>query len=157
MTSFGASPRIDSVRAEITAGIMADTGLNEAMLRALVEHFYDAARRDPVLGPIFDAHITDWPAHIERMIDFWSSIALMTGRYHGRAMAAHTPLALGQAHFDRWLDLFRTSARETCTPAGAVHLVMRAERVARSLQLAVVRARTARDGAPFTRLERMSK
>lgn len=26
----------------------------------LVHAFYDSVREDPVLGPIFDRHITDW-------------------------------------------------------------------------------------------------
>ncbi len=64
----------------------------------------------------------------------------MTGRYHGRPVPAHTPLAIHGAHFERWLGLFRDTAREVCTPAGAAHVIERAERIARSLHIAVEEA-----------------
>ena len=56
-----------------------------------------------------------------------TSVALMTGQYHGRPVPAHTPLPINAAHFDRWLALFRAIAVDTCTPAGALHLIERAE------------------------------
>lgn len=74
------------------------------------------------------------------MVDFWCSVALMTGQYHGRPVPAHTPLPINAAHFDRWLALFRATARDTCSPAGAAHLIERAERIAGSLHIAVVSA-----------------
>jgi hemoglobin len=74
------------------------------------------------------------------MVAFWSSVALMTGRYHGRPVPAHTPLPIDAAHFARWLDLFRATAHETCTPKGAAHVIERAERIAQSLHMAVVAA-----------------
>ena len=71
------------------------------------------------------------------MVAFWSSVALMTGRYHGRPVPAHAPLPVDTQHFRRWLELFRENAGEVCTPAGAAHVIERAERIARSLQVAV--------------------
>jgi hemoglobin len=104
-----------------------------------------------VLGPIFAARIADWQPHLERMVAFWSSVALMTGRYHGRPVPAHTPLPIGGAHFQRWLGLFRETANELCTPAGAAHVIERAERIARSLHIAVEEAQTAPDAIPALR------
>lgn len=116
---------------------MKHTGLNPAMLVTLVHKFYDRVRDDAVLEPIFTAHITDWPTHLERMVSFWSSVALMTGTYHGAPVPAHAQLPITWAHFQRWLELFRATATEVCPPKGAAHLVERAERIARSLQIAV--------------------
>lgn len=132
-----ATPRIASARPEMTAEIMARTGLDEGVLSTLVERFYGEVRRDAVLGPIFAARIADWGPHLDRMVAFWSSVALMTGRYHGRPVPVHARLPVGAAHFDRWLGLFRETAREVCTPAGAAHVIERAERIARSLHMAV--------------------
>jgi hemoglobin len=142
-----ADPRIASARPEMTAELMARTGLDEAMLRTLVHRFYDRVRADPVLAPVFAARIRDWGPHLERMVAFWSSVALMTGRYHGRPVPAHAPLPIGPAHFARWLALFRETARAVCPPAGAAHVVERAERIARSLEIAVAQA-AAEPGAP---------
>jgi truncated hemoglobin YjbI len=38
--------------------------ITEAGLGEQVERFYGRARLDPVLGPVFDRAITDWPPHI---------------------------------------------------------------------------------------------
>lgn len=132
-----AKDAIVSARPQVTAALMAQTGLDEDLLRQLVHRFYDKVRTDPLLGPIFAARIVDWTPHLERMVEFWSSVALMTGRYHGQPVPAHAPLPVAATHFNRWLDLFRATARELCTPAGAAHLIDRAERIARSLHMAV--------------------
>lgn len=145
------SPQIVSARPEVTASIMAETSLDEGTLYDLVHGFYGKVRRDPVLGPIFEARITDWEPHLERLVVFWSSVALMTGRYHGRPVPAHTSLPIHGAHFQRWLGLFRETAHEVCTPAGAVHVIERAERIARSLHIAVSQAQAAPDAIPALR------
>lgn len=148
MNTSALSPEMSSARPDMTAAIRAATGLDDAMLRALVHGFYTKVRADPVLGPIFAARITDWKPHLERMVSFWSSVALMTGRYHGRPVPAHTSLPINAAHFDLWLKLFRQTAQEVCTPEGAAHVVLRAERIARSLHIAVAEAQTAPDAVP---------
>ena len=129
-----------SARPAVTTALMAETGLDDEALRQLVHRFYGKVRDDTMLGPIFAARIADWPPHLERMVTFWSSVALMTGQYHGRPVPAHTPLPKEAAHFDRWLALFRATAEETCTPAGAAHVMERAERIAQSLHIAVASA-----------------
>jgi hemoglobin len=117
MTDLSPSPAaIASARPALTAEIMGATGLDEAGLRRLVQRFYARVRADTAVGPIFATRITDWEPHLERMVAFWSSVALMTGRYHGRPVPAHVGLPVGWVHFERWLALFRETARETCTP-----------------------------------------
>jgi len=90
-------------------------------------------------------------------VAFWSSVALVTGVYHGRPVPAHTPLPVDRGHFERWLDLFRQTARDLCTPAGADHLILRAERIAASLHLAVEAARAAPGARPTLRDERIAR
>ena len=140
-----------SARPDMTASVMAKTGLDEHTLHDLVHGFYEKVRIDPVLGPIFAERITDWGPHLERMVAFWSSVALMTGRYHGRPVPAHTPLPIDTAHFERWLAMFRETAHEVCTPQGAAHVIERAERIARSLHIAVQAAKAAPDAVPSLR------
>ncbi len=130
-------PRVVSARPELTAALMQQTGLDDDMLRALVHGFYARVRADPVLGPIFEERIADWGPHLERMTAFWSSVALMPGRYHGAPVPAHARLPVDWSHFERWLALFRETAHEVCPPAGAAHVIERAERIARSLHMAV--------------------
>ena len=132
---------INPRRTEIVSEIAARTGIDEAMIERLVRRFYEAVRADGLLAPIFAAHITDWEPHLQRMFAFWSSVALMTGRYHGQPMAKHMPLAADGRHFDRWLQLFEETARRECPPAAAEHFIERARRIAESLEMGMAAAR----------------
>lgn len=124
-------------REQITAEIVARTGITEAMIERLVHDFYARVRSDAVLAPVFEARIRDWGPHLRQMCAFWSSVALMTGRYHGTPMAKHMPLPIDADHFDRWLALFEDTARRVCPPAAATHFVERARRIAASLEMGV--------------------
>lgn len=137
-----ATPRIigHAVRPEQTAVRVAVTGLDEAALAGLVDRFYARVREDALLGPVFAARVHDWRPHLERMCAFWSSVVLVSGRYHGAPVPAHVCLPIGAEHFERWLSLFRQTARETCAPAGAVLVIEKAERIARSLRGAIAAA-----------------
>jgi hemoglobin len=111
-------------------------GINEALVRAVVEAFYAKVRRDPLLGPIFNEAVADWPKHIDRLCAFWSSLTLMTGRYKGEPFEVHLKLPpLGPVHFRTWLGLFEETLGELCTPDQAEVFRIRAERVAESLNL----------------------
>jgi hemoglobin len=142
-------------RAEITAKIRAETGINEAMIERLVRGFYACVREDELIGPVFAARITDWEPHLQRMCDFWSSIALMTGRYHGEPMQKHLPLPVDARHFDRWLALFEATARALCPTKAADHFIERARRIAESLELGIAGAHSVllRKGERFRRTE----
>jgi len=131
---------MSGLRAEIAAEIVARTGIDEAMIERLVRRFYEAVREDALLAPIFAARIRDWEPHLQRMFAFWSSVALMSGRYHGQPMAKHLPLPADGRHFDRWLALFEATARRECPPAAAEHFIERARRIAESLEMGMAAA-----------------
>ncbi|MGH8144206.1 MAG: group III truncated hemoglobin [Steroidobacteraceae bacterium] len=122
-------------RQSIVDDIVQRTGIDEAMIARLVHAFYDRARIDPLIGPVFERQVRDWDAHLARMCAFWSSVALMSGNYHGQPMVAHLPLLIDTAHFNRWLELFAATAQEVCPPAAAAHFLERAHRIADSLEM----------------------
>ena len=127
-------------RAAITAQIQAETGIDEVMIERLVRGFYARVRDDATLGPIFAARIDDWEPHLQKMCAFWSSVALMSGRYHGQPMAKHLPLPVDARHFDRWLALFAETARDVCPPAAAERFILLSQRVGESLELGISNA-----------------
>ena len=127
-------------REQIVAEIVAQTGITEAMIERLVHSFYARVREDEMLGPIFEARIKNWEPHLAQMCAFWSSVALMSGRYHGAPMPKHLPLPVDASHFDRWLALFEATAKEICPPVAAEHFIERARRIAASLELGVASA-----------------
>jgi hemoglobin len=129
-----AFPETAERRASITRDIQAATGLDEAALERLVRTFYATARQDDVIGHLFDG-VGDWEKHIAQISAFWSSVGLLTGRYHCQPLAAHLKLPLEPRHFVRWLALFEATLREVCSPEAAEYLMEKAHRIARSLEL----------------------
>lgn len=101
--------------------------------------FYAKVRKNGRLGSIFAREITgDWEAHLEKMTDFWCSVILKSGDYHGRPVPAHLKLKdVTEADFDVWLALFGQTAAELFAPETAAVFVDRAERIATSLKLAM--------------------
>jgi hemoglobin len=135
------SPDSAQRRANFAEAVTRETGLDEAMIERLIHGFYADVRADPLLAPIFATKITDWAPHLERMCDFWSSVMLMSGRYHGQPMAKHAPLPIEAVHFDRWLALFEAAARRLCPPPAASAFIERAKRIGESLELALAAER----------------
>ena len=134
-------------RQELQTEIQLETGITEAMIKELVHAFYMRVRQDDLIGPVFEARITDWTPHLERMCAFWSSVILMTGRYHGQPMQKHLPLPVDSDYFDRWLELFRETARSVCPPVAAAHFIAKAENIAASLELGIAGGRGGQEGA----------
>jgi hemoglobin len=124
-------------RDRIIEDVVARTGIDEAMIERLVRTFYGRARLDPLIGPIFEDKVHDWERHLGRMCAFWSSVTLMSGRYHGQPMVAHLPLPIDTPHFDRWLEIFAETTSDVCPPPAAAHFLERAHRIAESLELGI--------------------
>jgi len=109
--------------------------ITEAAIAALVDRFYGKARRDPVIGPVFNSAIADWDEHLAKLRDFWSSVMLTTGRYKGNPMAAHFKQPIQPGFFDRWQALWREAAAELFAPPLAAQFSAKAERIGESLKL----------------------
>lgn len=115
------------------------TNIKEEDIARLVPAFYERVRQDPVLGPIFNGAIDDWPHHLGKLQDFWSSVMLTTGRYKGQPMVAHVrhEQQMTADNFARWLALWRQVSSDLLSPTAAAAVQERAERIAESLQLGV--------------------
>ena len=128
-------------RAQVIDRLRSETGIDEAMIERLVHSFYARVRDDALIGPVFEARVTDWDQHLKRMCLFWSSVTLASGRYHGQPMQKHLPLPVEARHFDRWLELFRQTARAVCPGRAADLFIERAELIAQSLEMGVASAK----------------
>ena len=117
--------------------------ITEEDIERLVPTFYEKVRADPVLGPIFDDAVADWPHHLDRLKAFWSSVMLTSGRYKGHPMAVHLRHAdaMTHANFAHWLALWKTTTNDLLDPETAAKFQSKAETIAESLQLGVHYAR----------------
>lgn len=112
----------------------------EDSIRQLLKVFYGRVRRDALLGPVFARALgtseAEWARHLARLADFWSSVVLRSGRYHGDPFSTHLRLPdLEPAMFDRWLTLFGESCADVLAPEMAEAFHGRALRIARSLRM----------------------
>jgi len=118
-------------------------GITEERLRALIPLFYARVRKDPLIGPVFNDAIHDWSEHLDRLVDFWSSVMLPSGRYKGRPLPAHVKHGerITSRSFERWLHLWRETTDEMLPPAAAAAMQDKATRIAESLSLGISFAR----------------
>jgi hemoglobin len=113
------------------------TQVSAAEISELVDRFYAKVRLDDDIGPIFNATVDDWPAHLALLKDFWSTVLLTDRRYKGDPLAKHIPLSLAPTHFTRWLALFAETAREVMPPAHAALVIAKSQRIAENFKLAI--------------------
>lgn len=124
-----------------------DSKITEPEISTLVDRFYAKVRRDPDIGPIFNAIIDDWPYHLATLKDFWSTVLLTTGRYKGDPMMKHLQLSLDPQHFERWLALFEETAIETLSPDHAATVIEKSHRIAHNFKAGIAHHRS-RSTAP---------
>ncbi|WP_420858258.1 group III truncated hemoglobin [Marivivens marinus] len=102
----------------------------------VVATFYDCVRRHPGLGPVFAAHVTDWPAHEAKIARFWRNAILFERSYDGNPMQVHR--AAGNVRppmFDIWLGLFDSVLRLELPEDTAAAWSALAHRIGRGLRL----------------------
>ncbi len=108
-------------------------GGREQLLQ-LLKYFYADVRQHQEIGPIFTAHITDWPAHLEKIADFWSGVTGGPANYRGGMAMRHMPLGLEERHFQAWLGLWTRQCRARLAPAEAGELIAIAETIGQRLR-----------------------
>ena len=73
----------------------------------VVMRFYERARSDETLGPIFASHVSDWPEHEAKITRFWCNALLYERSYDGNPMQVHLDAGnVKPDHFAIWLPLF---------------------------------------------------
>ncbi len=76
----------------------------------MVDIFYQKVQQDELIGPIFNSRIAPnaWPAHLERMYTFWTTILLNQPGYSGQPFEKHRDMPINKAHIERWVSMFKT-------------------------------------------------
>ena len=119
--------------------------VTDAQIDAVVAEFYACIRSHPGLGPVFAAHVTDWPAHEEKIARFWRNAILNERSYDGNPLAAHRDAGnVRLPMFPVWLGLFDSVLRHELPPETAEQWSALAHRIGRSLMFGLQYA----EGAP---------
>ena len=114
-----------------------DEFITEESLAELIPAFYARVRQDPLIGPLFNEAIHDWPEHLGKLTAFWSSVMLTSGRYKGSPMVAHLRHidSIKPVMFERWLEIWAETTADLIPPEAAAALQAKAARIGESLQL----------------------
>ncbi|UWQ78506.1 group III truncated hemoglobin [Leisingera sp. S132] len=137
---------------------MTDTGTQNPLARfeitaeeisRVVAVFYMQVRADDVLGPVFAAHVTDWPEHEEKIADFWRNAILRERSYSGNPMRVHVSRPDVKAeHFPLWLGLFHQVLRAELPERTALQWGALADRIGEGFRTGVVAMRQPKNQPP---------
>lgn len=110
---------------------------SRAEVSQLVHAFYQKIRTDELLGPIFNNQIPDdhWPAHLEKLTDFWETNLFGVARFKGNPSQKHVQLdqktgyTIGAGHFEHWLSIWYATVDELFTGDRAQRAKLAAQRM----------------------------
>lgn len=131
---------------------LARIALTPAEIAGVVTEFYAVVRTHPGLGPVFAAHVSDWPAHEAKIAGFWRNAILGERSYDGNPMAVHK--AAGNVHpgmFEIWLGLFDSVLNRELAPDKAAAWSALAHRIGRGLRFGLIERPKSDSGAPLLR------
>ncbi|WP_413871005.1 group III truncated hemoglobin [Albidovulum sp.] len=115
----------------------------------VVADFYAAVRVHPGLGPVFAAHVTDWPAHEAKIAGFWRNAILYDRSYDGNPLQVHREAGnVRPGMFDTWLALFDSVLARTLAPGPAAAWSALAHRIGRSLRYGLTEEAEGPGGVP---------
>ena len=114
-----------------------DAGIDEDLIAKLVDLFYATVRQDALIGPVFEARVEDWDAHLTKLMAFWSSVVLKAGATAAVRCRCTLPSTRFPATIllggDRLLKRLAMCVR----PAAAALFLDRSQRIAELLQLGI--------------------
>ena len=114
-----------------------DTITNREDIRKLVHLFYSKIRKNELLGPIFNSHISEeqWPEHLKKLTDFWQTTLFGVAKFKGSPSTKHIKVdesvnySIEQKHFGVWLQLWI----ETVDQLYRGELALKAKQAARKM------------------------
>lgn len=107
-------------------------------IEAVMTAFYARIRAHEVLGPIFAAHVSAWPAHEAKIGRFWKKAILHEQGYDGNPMMVHMGVQQMKGHhFELWLALFDDTLKNKLAPLQATAWSSLAHRIGRGLRLGI--------------------
>ncbi|MBN2629053.1 MAG: group III truncated hemoglobin [Rhodobacteraceae bacterium] len=112
--------------------------ITPAQIDATLAEFYACVREHPGLGPVFAAHVEDWPEHEAKISRFWRNAILHEGGYDGFPQRVHLAASDVRAPmFADWLGLFDSVLIRTLPPDTAAAWSDLAHRIGRGFHMAV--------------------
>lgn len=115
----------------------------------LVSIFYGKVQKNEEIGKYFNETITDWPAHLEKLTDFWETNLFFVSKFRGNPMQAHAEVdekfenSIEMKHFGEWLNMWFETIDDLFEGDRANIAKNRARNMASNLFMNVYQQRTA--------------
>jgi hemoglobin len=117
----------------------------------LVNTFYSQVRKDTILGSVFNVLIKekDWPAHLNRMVDFWECNLFFRPTFKGNPIQVHRKVDTGynyhtnKCHYERWVELWCQTVDQHFEGEKAELAKLRAMKMGKQLLSKVIEAKPA--------------
>lgn len=111
---------------------------NREDIHLLVNTFYSKIRKDELLGPIFNSHISEnqWPHHLMKLTDFWETNLFGVRKFKGSPSQKHLKVdenldyGVNALHFGKWLNLWVETINELFTGERADKAIYMARKMA---------------------------
>mgnify|MGYP000264988008 FL=1 len=111
---------------------------NREDIQLLVNTFYSKIRKDELLGPIFNSHISEnqWPHHLIKLTDFWETNLFGVRKFKGSPTQKHLKVdenldyRIDALHFGKWLNLWVETINELFTGERADKAIYMARKMA---------------------------
>lgn len=116
----------------------------EAGLSRLIKWFYAKVRFDPLLEPIFRAHVEVWSEHLLVLVQFWARMTGGPSTWAG-GMGRHFFLELQPEHFVAWLRVWDENCTELLPEPERGEMIQLAHSIAQDLQGMMQRAGAIRE------------
>lgn len=128
--------------------------ISAEQIELVVVEFYARVRNNPALGPIFQAHVDDWPKHEQKICKFWRNAILREHGYHGNPMQIHmAATGVKSELFVDWLDIFDQTLAELLPPDLAKSWSALAHRIGRGLRYGLETYETPKSDVPIIRID----
>ncbi len=124
---------------------------NKQDIKLFVDAFYAAAKKDPLLGPIFNEAIKEeeWSIHVERIYSFWNTVLFKEPDYLGNPFRHHANLPIYEMHFSKWLALLKEVIDHNFAGEKADEVVFRAHKMSEMFQLKLAAMRSKPNSRPI--------
>ncbi|AHD10669.1 group III truncated hemoglobin [Phaeobacter gallaeciensis] len=133
----------------MTQTALARFDITAEQIAYVVDIFYARVRADAVLGPVFSAHVTDWPEHEALITRFWRNAILREKCYSGNPMRVHVSRPdVKPEHFAIWLGVFHEVLQAELPERTALQWGALADRIGEGFRTGIVAMRQPKDAPP---------
>jgi hemoglobin len=109
-------------------------------IQYMIDCFYDSILADDLLNPFFTN--LNFQHHLPKMVDFWAFVLLDESGYTTDVTKKHLKMKIGKEHFNRWIELFKTTVNDLFVGPNAEKAIQRAHLIRWTIESKIDQSKT---------------